>query len=287
MPANKTQNMEIPSEDYGGSGFPLHFLHANGYPPACYTPLLDLLKSHYHVFGMLLRPLWPDSRREDLQDWIPLSNDLLAFLGNKQQQVIGVGHSIGGIVTLRAALYESDKFLALILIEPVLFPPYFIRAWNLVRFLGLGYQVHPLIQNTLKRRREFDDLNIVFQGYRNRRIFRYLSDAALRIYIQGITKPNPEHGYSLAYTPEWEAHIYFSGVWRDMELWHNLNKLKVPTLIIRGAETDTFWEGSARRMVQTNSAIRVITLDRSTHLVPLEQPKQVFEKLRTFLSEVI
>ena len=74
---------------------------------------------------MLLRPLWPDSNPNDIQDWKPFSDDLLRFLAAARQPapVIGVGHSIGAIVTLRAALRDPGKFRALILIDPVLFVP--------------------------------------------------------------------------------------------------------------------------------------------------------------------
>src|SRR5215510_10279334 len=98
--------------DFGGDGQPLHFLHANGYPPDCYRPLFELLKTEYHVFGMLLRPLWEDAKMDDIQDWTPFSDDLLQFLASNTiastsptaplsaKSVIGVGHSIGAIVTL-------------------------------------------------------------------------------------------------------------------------------------------------------------------------------------------
>ena len=72
----------IPFFDLGGAGLPLHFLHANGYPPECYKPLLELLQTQYHVFGMLLRPLWPGSNPNDIQDWKPFSDDLLRFLAS-------------------------------------------------------------------------------------------------------------------------------------------------------------------------------------------------------------
>ena len=35
--------MTIPSIDFGGNGEELVFLHANGYPPECYRPLLTRL----------------------------------------------------------------------------------------------------------------------------------------------------------------------------------------------------------------------------------------------------
>jgi len=280
--------------DLGGTGLPLHFLHANGYPPECYKPLLELLTTRYRVFGMRLRPLWPDAKMEDLRDWHPLSDDLLRFLSDREPfdhaqdepaPVIGVGHSIGGIVTLRAALREPKKFRALVLLDPVLFPPYFIVTWNLARMLGIGYRLHPLIPATLKRRREFDDLETVFRGYRSRPIFRYFTDENLRIHIAGMTRPKPGGGFELVYSPEWEAHIYYTGVWRDMELWRGLKNLETPTLIIRGAETDTFRESAARLVKRKQPRVRIEAVSQATHLLPLERPKEVFDIINSFLKE--
>src|SRR6266540_5159401 len=278
----------IPHFDYGGTGAPLHFLHANGYPPDCYKPLFELLKTEYRVFGMTLRPLWPDAKMDDLEDWNPLVDDLLRFLaGHESDPVIGVGHSIGGIVTLRAALRDPDKFRALVLLDPVLFPPYFIVMWNITRSLGVGRRVYPKILGALKRRREFSDLDMVFRGYRNRDVFRFLSDENLRAYIAGITKPEADSGYELVYSPEWESHIYYTGVWRDIEIWRNLKNLTVPTLIIRGAETDTFWESTVRLVKRKQPKIRIEEINQSTHLVPLERPKEVFDIMQSFLQETL
>ena len=52
----------IPSLDFGGDGPNLLFLHANGYPPACYRPFLTRLATNAHVTAMLQRPLWENSR---------------------------------------------------------------------------------------------------------------------------------------------------------------------------------------------------------------------------------
>lgn len=280
--------MTIPYLEHGGTGQPLHFLHANGYPPACYQEFLEALRSEYRVFGMLLRPLWPDAKPEELHDWNPLSDDLLTFLDEQQSKpVIAVGHSIGGIVTLRAALKEPRRFRALVLLDPVFFPPYFIFLWNLLLLLRLLERVHPLIGGALKRRRTFDDLEVVFRGYRRREIFRYFDDDQLRAYIRGITKPRPGGGYELAYSPEWESRIYYTGVWRDMELWRALPRLDVPTIIIRGAETDTFRENAGRLAKRKQPQIRVETLEKSTHLLPLERPREVFEIMQSFLKEIL
>jgi pimeloyl-ACP methyl ester carboxylesterase len=288
----------IPYYDLGGNGvpLPLHFLHANGYPPACYKSFFELLRRQYHVFGMLLRPLWKDSNPNDIRDWKPFSEDLLQFLAStaptaplsastQPAPVIGVGHSIGAIVTLRAALHDPAKFRALVLIDPVLFAPGFMINWHIVRMLGLGDKLHPLISGAKKRRRIFDDLETVYRRYRNRNIFRYMSDENLRVYIEGIVRKT-DRGYELVYSPEWEAQIYRTGM-HDFDIWRDLPRLQVPTLFIRGAETDTFMPNAAKLVKQKQPKARVESLEKSTHLLPLERPQEVFDSMKSFLNETL
>jgi len=283
--------MSIPHFDFGGNKPPLHFLHANGYPPECYQPFLELLQTQYHTFGMWLRPLWPNSNPNDIHDWKPFSDDLLQFVALQSAPVIGLGHSIGAIVTLRAALRDPRKFRALVLLDPVLFVPSFQLMWRIVQMTGLGDRMHPLIPGAKKRRRTFDTLETMYRRYRNRNIFRYMSDENLRTYIKGITRPkadgsreaSPHGGYELVYSPEWEAQIYRTGM-HDFDIWRDLPKLQVPTLLVRGAETDTFLEKAAKLVKRKQPKAWVETLDRSTHLLPLERPREVFNIMQSFLK---
>jgi pimeloyl-ACP methyl ester carboxylesterase len=276
----------IPQFDLGGLGQPLHFLHANGYPPGCYKPFLKLLRAQYHVFGMLLRPLWPESNPNEIEDWAPFTDDLTRFFDSTAPgPMIGVGHSIGAIVTLRAALQDASRFRALILLDPVLFLPSRLLLWNFVRTIGLGTKVHPKISGALNRRRLFDNLDDAFRRYRSREVFRYMSDDALRAYIEGITRKTAR-GYELVYSPTWEARIYLTGL-RDYDLWRDLPNLEVPTLFIRGAETDTFLESAAKLVKRSQPKAQVETLDQSTHLLPLERPKEVFDMMQSFLKETL
>jgi pimeloyl-ACP methyl ester carboxylesterase len=231
---------------------------------------------------MYLRPLWKDSNPNDIRDWKPLSDDLLKFLQAQPSPVIGVGHSIGAIVTLRAALRDPDKFRALVWLDPVLFVPGFLVWWNFFRLIGLGNRVHPKISGALKRRQTFDDLETVFRGYRSRDVFKYMSDEDLRNYIEGITRKVNNH-YELVSSPEWESRIYLTGM-LDFDIWRELPNLKIPTLFIRGAETDTFREDAAKLVKRKQPKAWVETLDQSTHLLPLERPREVFEITQSFLK---
>jgi len=278
--------MHIPFVDSGGNGEELVFLHANGYPPECYYPLFLRLAKSYHVTAMVQRPLWPDSDPKEIDDWLPLTNDFLHFLDTHHSAPIAcVGHSMGGIALLRAALQEPERFKAIVLLDPVLFPPYFIAFWNIIHKFEFGRRRHPLVKGARQRRREFDDLERLYKGYRRRSVFRYMDNEALRAYIEGIACQKDDNSYQLCYSAEWEIRIYVTGIWRDMDIWRGLPQLEVPTLIIRGAETDTFWERTGRLVQRKQPKVRVEALNKSTHLVPLEKPGEVSTLIQSFFEE--
>jgi len=278
--------MQLPAIDFGGTGEKLIFLHANGYPPDCYRPLITHLTTQYHVTAMVQRPLWPDSKPDDIQDWRPLTEDFLRFLGAHQiGPVVCVGHSMGGITLLQAALWKPECFKAIVLLDPVLFPPYFITFWSLMRALKLGQRFHPLVVGTRRRLRRFDDLQELYDRYRRKSVFRYLDDQSLRAYVEGIACRNDGDGYQLCYSVDWEIQIYLTSIWRDMDIWRKLPELKIPTLIVRGAETNTFWEHTGWLVKRKQPTIRVETLEKSTHLVPLEKPSEVSYLIQSFLEE--
>lgn len=276
--------MSIPWLDFGGTGPDLYFFHANGYPPPCYQPLLSLLAQEHHVSAVVQRPLWSGSRPEDIVDWKPLTQDLLNFLDEHGLECVTcIGHSMGGIALLRAAILAPERFDAIILIDPVLFPPGAIFTWRIIHGLGLQTPFHPLVEATRNRRRQFDDLERLLQGYRRKPVFKYMDDEALRAYVKGITCP-VDCGYQLCYSPEWEGRIYATSAWHDMDIWRGLKNLKPRTLVLRGAETDTFWAATGRLVQKKQPAIKVVSIDKSTHLLPLERPREVSEAILVFLK---
>lgn len=280
--------MPIPYLDFGGTGEELAFLHANGYPPACYRPLLLRLAERYRVVAMVQRPLWPGSKPEELEDWRMLTDDFLQFLDARETGPrFCVGHSMGGVVLLRAALREPGRFKGIVLLDPVLFPPSLILIWKVLRALKLGQRFIPLVEGARQRRREFDNLERLFNGYRHKSIFRYMDDPSLRAYIEGIACKKDERGYQLCYSADWEIHLYMSAIWPDMDIWRGLPGLAAPMLIIRGAETDTFWERTGMVIKRKRPEVRVETLEKSTHLVPLERSSEVSKLIQSFFEEIV
>jgi pimeloyl-ACP methyl ester carboxylesterase len=266
----------LPYDDFGGEGPPAHFAHANGYPPRSYRNLLQGLATDYHVVAMHMRPLWPETRPEDISDWRPLADDLARFFDQQNlSRVFGWGHSMGATTTLRLALRQPERFSSLVLIDPVIFPPLITRLWDLIYRLGLGYRLHPLVRSALKRRSQFDSHTAMYATYRQKAVFQRMGDAALEDYVKALGRPRPDGVVDLYYPPSWEARVYATGVRADIELWHELPKLKVPLLIIRGAKTSTFWKSTGRHIQRCLPTIQIHTVPEATHLVALERPEEI------------
>jgi pimeloyl-ACP methyl ester carboxylesterase len=191
---------------------------------------------------------------------------------------------MGGIALLRAALQEPERFKSIVLLDPVLFPPYFVAFWNIMRRLKIGERQHPFLKAARQRREQFDDLGRLYKGYRRKSVFKYFDDESLRAYVNGIACQSDENVYQLCYSAKWETHIYLTSIWRDMDIWRELPKLTIPTLIVRGAETNAFWERTARLVQRKQPEVRVVTLEKSTHLVPLERPQEVSNLIQSFFE---
>jgi pimeloyl-ACP methyl ester carboxylesterase len=263
------------------------FLHANGYPPECYLPLLSALAAEHRVLAMHQRPLWAGSRPEAVDSWHPLTDDLLRFLDERgADKCIAVGHSMGATVALRAAMRAPDRFEGLVLLDPVLVRRHTMAVWRLFRTLGAGHRLHGKIAGASRRRRSFESREEAFRGYRQRGVFRFISDDALRALIAGLTAPTASGDFVLKYSPEWESRMYHTAIWNDSDLWDGMPGLSVPALIVRGAESDTLSDAACRAARRSNALIQIATIEQASHVVPLERPSAVHESIREFLRNV-
>jgi pimeloyl-ACP methyl ester carboxylesterase len=197
-----------------------------------------------------------------------------------------MGHSIGGTVTLMAALRKRDLFRALVLIEPVLFPPWISALLQVLKGLNLLSRIHPLIRRTRRRRRDFASPEDMFGNYRTKVVFSRLSDRVLRDYVEGLAAPNDQGGVTLAYPPEWEAQIYNTGGMYDRLVWESLPELELPVLVIRGEETDTLSRRSVHLLEEGLKRGEIRELPEAGHLAPLEQPVQTAGAIKDFLGSI-
>ena len=283
---------------FGRSGKPLHFLHANGFPPEAYRTFLSPFTTDYQVVASYLRPLWPEEDFQRFLDWTLFRNDLLDFFDHLHaytqldretwqgpNKVIGMGHSLGATVSLMAALQRPDLFRALVLIEPVLFPPWLSLLLETAGGWGVLERFHPLIRRTRRRKVRFASREAMFENYRGKTVFSGLSDRVLRDYVDGLAVQEGK-GVRLAYPPAWEARIYATAGFHNRQIWEQLPGLKPPVLVIRGETSDTLGRRAVQLFQHKLPEARVRELSGLGHLAPLEKPERTAREVDDFLEKV-
>lgn len=179
----------IPFHDFGGGGPLIHLAHANGYPPAVYRRMVEPLLDHHRVIGIHQRPLWPGEPWEGFESWHVLGRDLADFLDEHGLRgIVGLGHSLGGVATMYAALERPELFRALVLIEPVFLPPALLEGAEGLDEDALAERV-PLIAATRGRRTHWPDRASAFEHFRAKPVFAAMSDEALWDYVDGALMP--------------------------------------------------------------------------------------------------
>lgn len=276
---------DYPLVELGGSGLPIHLALANGFPPDVYRPLLEPFTARYRVLCLLPRPLWnPPPDPDGLTSWRQFAADLLEGLrAHNLTDVIAVGHSMGGVHSLLAALAEPQRFRALILLDPTILPPLTLAAIRLLRAVGMG-QRFPLVRGALRRRAHFASAEEAFAYWRGKPLFRNWSDEVLRLYVEGLTCPAPDGGVTLRWSPQWEARAYqtiFTEVWREVPRLRGV----LPILVLRGAQTNTFVAASERRMRRLLPEATYVTLQGHGHLFPMSAPQEAQQIIATWLRE--
>ena len=90
----------------------------------------------------------------------------------------------------------------------------------------------------------------------------------------------------MLYPPEWEARVYYTSMRNDWDLWGGIASLSIPTLMIRGTESDTFPSSMEGEVRARNARIRIVAVAGATHLAPLERPEQIGMLCAEWLAEL-
>jgi pimeloyl-ACP methyl ester carboxylesterase len=257
--------------------------HANGFPPATYLPLATMLAETYHVVGLGARPLWPGSSPREIKTWHVLVDDLLEGLEALQGDgVVGVGHSLGGLTTLLAAVRRPDLFRVVVFLDPVLLPPRWLALVRWVRRLLLPWR-SPLAKGALRRRRVWPDRDAAYEYFKGKPLFASWHDAALRAYVEFGTRPTADGQVELVYPPEWEAHLFDTV---PTDVWRFVPRLSasLPALFLRGECSTVFRPQVQARVARLLPHARCAVVPQAGHMFPLERPAETAARIRAFLS---
>ena len=103
----------------------IQFSHANGFPAACYQVLFEQLKPH----DIQAVPVLGQGKYYPKKSWRSMAYELIENIENKDTTPVwGVGHSLGGVITLWASVLRPDLFQEWLVIHGRK-----TRGWNTFR----------------------------------------------------------------------------------------------------------------------------------------------------------
>jgi pimeloyl-ACP methyl ester carboxylesterase len=163
-------------------------------------------------------------------NWSGYGDDALAVsrvitAAHTATPIIGAGHSMGGAALVMAALRAPELFRALVLYEPIIFPPQVRVGMNETGVPS------PLAEGARRRRSAFASFDEAIANYSSKPPLNVMHPDALRAYV--LHGFRAEHdGISIRCSPEHEARTYEMGAIH--ETWNDLPKLQVPVWLVSG-----------------------------------------------------
>ncbi|MFY2559440.1 alpha/beta fold hydrolase [Corallococcus terminator] len=267
-------------DDWGGTGPVLHLAHANGFPPGTYRKLIEVLKTRYHVVTVRSRCLVPGSDPLSMRTWNDMADELAqALRAAGLKDVIGVGHSMGGVATLLASVKEPGLFRAIVTLDPVLFSGMRKLVLDVLTLLGQRSRVPPA--SLARRRREhWRSREEAAASYGKKPLFQSFDPDCFQDYLTyGLTEA-AEGGFKLTIPRAWEARVFET---TPEGLWSSLRSISVPTLIVRGRDTRTL---AASAFAHARKVVPGAQLEEfpGGHLFPLEDPEGCARRILAFLD---
>jgi pimeloyl-ACP methyl ester carboxylesterase len=265
--------------DWGGDGGPLLFSHANGFPPAVYRALLTALTGSFRVASFSHRPLWSDDDPTSLAGWHAMADDLrLASAETGRAPIVGVGHSLGGVLSALAAAAAPELFSRLILLDPVVFTGTRSLIWGWMKRLGLNRRFH-LARLAERRRDRWPDRSSHRAAWSGKPVFRSWDPGVFEDYLNAGVVDASDGSVRLRYPRAWEARIFAIC---PHHLWPDLRRVRVPTLIVRGETSDTLTAAAAGRMMREMPDARCVEIEGTSHFLPMEKPDEVAKLILDF-----
>lgn len=247
------------------------FSHGNGFPAGSYRQLMAVWReAGWRVEA--LAQYGHDPRYPVTSNWTRLRDQLVDFVEGLRpaEPVVLVGHSLGGFLSLKAAMRRPDLVGALVLLDSPVLAGWRARSVQVAKATRLIRHVSPG-RIAQRRRHQWPSRDEARAHFAAKAAFAAWAPGVLDDYLEAGLVPAPEGGVRLAFDRMIEADIYDT-------LTHTLgahlrrHPPRCPVGFVGGTRSREVRQvglGATRALVRE----RLRWVD-GTHLFPMERPAE-------------
>ncbi|HEX4938724.1 MAG TPA: alpha/beta hydrolase [Candidatus Kapabacteria bacterium] len=254
----------------------VHFAHANGVPAAAYQPIFDRLQPHTVIalpmFGH--NPAFPCTH-----NWRYLADELIDFLQrNAQEPVLGVGHSMGAVVTFIAACKRPELFRGVLMLDPPLMWGRMAMVFKVLKLLGKSDDFTPAGKSK-NRKQSWPNRANAIEYFASKRLFQFHPECFESFCNAAIDQSEGDQ-VKLRFRVDVEVEIF-----RNTS--DNLKSCKRPPQLPMKLVYADRSDASRADMVVPFARHFSIPLEQipGEHMYPLQQPDVAAELIHQFIRE--
>lgn len=259
----------------------IHFAHANGVPSKVYQKLFDQLKDEYDV--IFVPVIGTDKRYPITHGWTHLVDQIIDSIVRqaKGRKVIGLGHSLGSVLTLMAAYRRPELFSQLIMLDP----PLIIGKASLVFHLAKKFKPKLVDKITpaglsVRRRDHWESREQAAELLGSRGFYQYFDPDCFKAYIDHALTNDPQRGGVTLTIPKDDEVAMFRttpSMW-----WLPMPKPKVPVHLVVGSDS-VFLKEKFPQVAKKKLGIPFSVI-KGGHMFPLEYPFETVEKIKQLIG---
>lgn len=257
----------------------IFMLHATGFHARCWDQVIAHLLPDYHIIAADHRGHGRSAKPQNLSDWSIQARDigrLIAYLNI--DNIIGVGHSMGGNALVQVCAAYPQYFARLLLVDPT------IMAQGAYQKTADLSQIDASLHPVSRRRNVWETADEMFEHFTNRMPYCLWQKQVLRDYCDYGLLADESGALKLACPPILEASVYMG--FNCVDPYPSVDKVACDVHILRapglqaGGEMDftvsPTWDGLAGRFANG----RETYLPDLTHFMPMQNPALIAELIK-------
>jgi pimeloyl-ACP methyl ester carboxylesterase len=275
-PRDKTiqvNGLALHYRDWGGEGVPAIALHGFALNHHSFDEVAPALNDVVRVLAF-------DQRGHGLSQWAAELGDytretmvsdvagMVETLG--LEQVVLVGHSMGGMNAMTYAARHPERVPALVLID--IGPATSVDGAEQVRRFVAG----PYALDSLEA---WVELTHQYYPQRSKERIRERLAVSLRETAEGLQAKQYDERF---------RDVEFAGMGSGSDtLWDVARSLRCPTLVVRGGESPVLTAAGAEAFAEAVDVVDVVTIEGAGHSVAGDKPEEFVAAVRGFLKKIL